>query len=96
MAWTVEDRPDIEMPTDLVGRINALPSAQPERKKGKWLEKEVIRLDDLEAKDIITEWQSAKCNVCGKYHTTPYMYYFSDYDYCPNCGSYNGENANEG
>ena len=28
VAWTVEDRPDIEMPTDLVGRINALPSAQ--------------------------------------------------------------------
>ena len=30
VAWTVEDRPDAEMPTDLVGRINALPSAQPE------------------------------------------------------------------
>ena len=30
VAWTVEDRPDIEMPTDLVGRIKALPSAQPE------------------------------------------------------------------
>lgn len=28
VAWTVEDRPDIEMPTDLVERINALPSAQ--------------------------------------------------------------------
>ena len=28
VAWTVEDRPDIEMPTDLVGRINALPSTQ--------------------------------------------------------------------
>lgn len=30
VAWTVEDRPDIEMPTDLIGRIKALPSAQPE------------------------------------------------------------------
>ena len=30
VTWTVEDRPDIEMPTDLVGRVNALPSAQPE------------------------------------------------------------------
>lgn len=30
VAWTVEDRPDIEMPTDLVRRINALPSAQPD------------------------------------------------------------------
>ena len=31
VAWTVEDRPDVEMPTDLVGRIEALPSVQPER-----------------------------------------------------------------
>lgn len=30
VAWTVEDRPDAEMPTDLVGRIRGLPSAQPE------------------------------------------------------------------
>lgn len=30
VAWTVEDRPDIEMPTDLVGRINVLPSVHPE------------------------------------------------------------------
>ena len=67
-----------------------LKNAQPERKKGEWIEKEVTYLDALEAKDIITEWQSAKCSACGKYHTTPYMYYFDDYDYCPNCGSYNG------
>lgn len=36
VAWTVEDRPDVEMPTDLVDRVNALPSAQPERKTGEW------------------------------------------------------------
>jgi len=58
-----------------------------ERKTGEWTEKKDMYLDDLEAKDIITEWQSAKCDVCGKYHTTPYMYYFSDYEYCPNCGA---------
>ena len=34
----------------------------------------------------IEEWQSAKCSKCGKYHTTPYLYYFTDYAYCPNCG----------
>lgn len=28
VAWTVEDRPDVEMPTDLIDRIKALPSAQ--------------------------------------------------------------------
>ena len=27
VAWTVEDRPDVEMPTDLIDRIKALPSA---------------------------------------------------------------------
>ena len=32
VAWTVEDRPDVEMPTDLIDRIKALPSAQPEIK----------------------------------------------------------------
>ena len=31
VAWTVEDRPDVEMPTDLIDRIKALPTAQPER-----------------------------------------------------------------
>lgn len=30
VEWTVEDRPDVEMPTDLIGRIRNIPSAQPE------------------------------------------------------------------
>ena len=38
VAWTVEDRPDAEMPTDLIDRIHDLPSAQPERKKGEWID----------------------------------------------------------
>ena len=49
---------------------------------GKWIERKVIT--DNKA---IEEWQGAKCSVCGKIHTTPYMYYFSHYDYCPNCGA---------
>lgn len=55
-----------------------------ERKRGEWIERNVTQ-DRRDAK--IQEWQSAKCSVCGKYHTTPYMYYFTNYDYCPNCGS---------
>lgn len=51
----------------------------------KWLEKEV--LSNVDGKPLIEEWQSAKCSACGKYHTTPYMYYFDDYKYCPNCGT---------
>ena len=55
-----------------------------ERKHGEWIERNVTQ-DRRDAK--IPEWQSAKCSVCGKYHTTPYMYYFTNYNYCPNCGS---------
>lgn len=55
-----------------------------ERKKGQWEEREVS------SDNVIDEWQSARCSVCGKYHTTPYMYYFDKFSFCPNCGSYNG------
>lgn len=47
---------------------------------GKWIEQKVITVNKV-------IWQSAKCSVCGKYHVIPYMYYFSNYDYCPNCGA---------
>ena len=68
--------------------VENIPSAEPERKKGKWIEKDVC-----ETKGQIEEWQSAKCSVCGKYHTTPYLYYFDDYAFCPNCGAeMRGEN----
>lgn len=65
------------------------PTAEPERKTGKWLEKEVIHAD--EAKEAIEEWQSCKCSVCGRYDTRPYMYYFSEPHYCSWCGALNGE-----
>lgn len=51
---------------------------------GEWIERNVTQ-DRRDAK--ISEWQSAKCSLCGKYHTTPYMYYFTNYNYCPNCGA---------
>lgn len=49
---------------------------------GRWEQKEVF-----EAKDCVDELQSAFCPVCQRYHTTPYSYYFSHYNYCPNCGA---------
>lgn len=53
-------------------------------KHGKWEEKEThLNEGDCE----ITEWQSARCSKCGKYHTTPYMYSFTDFNYCPHCGA---------
>ena len=65
-----------------VSELKHIPAAQPE--PGEWLEKEVV--DEPNGK-IITQWQSAKCSKCGRYHTTPYLYYFTEYPFCPNCGS---------
>lgn len=56
-----------------------------EPKTGKWIEKEVIHAD--EAKEAIEEWQSCKCSVCGRYDTRPYLYYFSEPNYCSWCGA---------
>lgn len=53
-----------------------------ERKTGTWLDRSVY-----ETKGTIDEVQSARCSVCGLYHTTPYLYYFSWYKYCPSCGA---------
>ena len=54
VAWTVEDRPDIEMPTDLIDRIKNMPSAQPEpqwipctsTKRPKDREEVMVTIDD--------------------------------------------------
>ena len=51
---------------------------------GKWEEKETyLNEGDCE----ITEWQLARCSKCGKYHTTPYMYSFNNFNFCPSCGA---------
>lgn len=57
---------------------------QPQRTNGRWTEKTVS--ENPQACGI-REWQSAKCSVCGKYHSTPYLYSFTDYAFCPCCGS---------
>ena len=54
-----------------------------EPKVGKWEECKVVDIEDT----TITEVQSAFCPICRKYHTTPYMYYFDYFAYCPNCGA---------
>ena len=54
-------------------------------KHGRWEEKDII--EDRKGLGIISDWQSARCSVCGKYHTTPYAYYFTNYEYCPSCGA---------
>ena len=65
--------------------INDTPTVQADRPHGEWQDKEVFNETDDD--HIVDEWQSARCSVCGKYHTTPYMYYFDNFNFCPNCGA---------
>ena len=63
-----------------------IPSAEPERKKGEWIE---ISWSEPDPNGCCTSYaiQSAKCSICGKYHTTPYLYRLDYFPYCPNCGA---------
>lgn len=75
---------DIKVLVAFASDIASLPTIE-FNKEGEWEEKETFH--NADDNPIIEEWQSAKCSVCNKYHTTPYMYSFSNYNYCPNCGA---------
>lgn len=60
--------------------IRDAPTIDPVR-RGKWEDKSICDGDAIE------EWQEARCSACGLYHTTPYMYYFDEFRYCPSCGA---------
>lgn len=71
--------------TDAFNALFDLPTIEAEpTKHGRWEQVEVVH-DRKDAK--IQDWQQAKCSVCGKWNTTPYMYYLKLDDYCPNCGA---------
>lgn len=78
---SLNDKFRVDEITNCIAMVVNAPSVTPQPKIGEWLEKEV------NSDKVIEEWQSAKCSVCDKYHTTPYMYYFDDYKFCPNCGA---------
>lgn len=62
--------------------IEAIPAADVvEVRHGRWEQKRVFD------SKVVDQWQSAYCPVCHRYHTTPYLYYFTHYEYCPNCGA---------
>ena len=71
------------MAKDVNEILEKVPSA--DRPQGEWEEKETFSVVD--DNPIIERWQSARCSMCERYHTTPYMYYFNDYNYCPYCGA---------
>lgn len=60
-----------------------MPDVKPPAGHGTWQECKVFDIEDT----TLTALQSARCSVCGKYHTTPFQYYFDYYKYCPNCGT---------
>ena len=67
VAWSAE-----AVYSDVMeGELLALPSAQPERKKGKWINRSLNIL--------YPEWERYTCSVCGEHSNR--------YDYCPNCGA---------
>ena len=84
IPWTDlnDDMPNtkIKVLITFAEKVNRMPTIE-ERKTGKWEERKVS------SEKVIDEWQSARCSVCGKYHTTPYMYYFDSFSFCPNCGA---------
>ena len=68
----------------LIDKILNAPTIDAEPvKHGEWTEREVFDAND----GTVDQLQSAKCSVCGRYHTTPYLYSFHDDNYCPYCGA---------
>jgi len=53
-----------------------------ENVKAEWIDREVFT-----ANGNVDMLQSAFCPNCKRYHTTPYSYYFTNYEFCPNCGA---------
>ena len=84
MSETTQRQCALNDACEVIEMFKDVPSVEP--KRGKWEEKSTFDVDES-GEQIIQEWQSARCSVCGKYHTTPYMYYFDVYNFCPNCGA---------
>lgn len=78
MEWFVIELSNA-MKSDLVNDIKALPAAQSQRMKGKWVEVTdgtcIWKVcDQCGEKPLWNEWKTDRCES----------------DFCPNCGSYNG------
>ena len=62
----------VQSTSDVVDALEALPSAQPERKKGRWIDKTSGYAFNYE------------CSNCG--YTVHYQF-IDEYNFCPNCGA---------
>ena len=77
------DRPQGFRGGNIPPKVNHVEIKVNDRPHGEWINKDVVQNED----NTIEEWQECQCSACGKWHTTPYMYYFDTYNYCPNCGA---------
>ena len=72
---------DRDIPVVPVQHIKDLPSAQPERKTGKWIYGE----------HDVTMCDGYRCDRCGFFVPWDYQHKFidfiKDYNFCPNCGA---------
>ena len=75
IGW-IETKADKEYAVQL---FTDLPSAQPERKKGKWIPQDLNKHYGMTS---TTVYYYPKCSMCGE--SANYT------NFCPNCGSYNG------
>lgn len=73
--------PKINTAKEAEKALRELPTAG---KRGKWTEKHHAYSDE---ESVIEEWQSCRCSECGRYDTRPYLYYFSEPNYCSYCGA---------
>ena len=64
--------------------IDAFPSAQPERKKGKWIHGREIMREMLAGNVLYTEYEDYHCSECGVVVDDHEVQRFK---FCPNCGA---------
>ena len=64
-----------------IQKILDIPSAEPERKTGKWVDG-MLYYDFDES-----EWEKVKCSVCENFVTKQIFYHDNKYHYCPYCGA---------
>ena len=75
-GMSLNDKTRVDEIDNCIAMVVNAPSVTPSRPKGKWI-------DILDEKTENTETHHDECSNCG-YHG------WTEYSYCPNCGSYNG------
>jgi len=73
---TYKDEKLLEINKAITTQICKLPSAQPERKKGKWI-----------YEGVRGRFPACRCSVCGNVENVDWAMISGKVNYCPNCGA---------